>query len=117
MITFCENWIGISLDEIRRKRKSNYKWIYYKYPLIEFGMTRDDCLWEIASLGWPKPSRSSCIICPQQKDSNWVDMKQNHIDDWNRAIEIEQQMRVNHPNVYLHRSLKPLNKPVKSPAA
>lgn len=59
------NWIGYSVDEIGRAvkaktaRKSQGKW-QTRFPLIELGMNRGDCVALVQRMGWPFPPRSSC---------------------------------------------------------
>ena len=42
--TTVELWLGISTDEAIRVRTSRDRWITDRYPLIEAGMSRSDCL-------------------------------------------------------------------------
>lgn len=106
----CENWLGISMDETRRARKSRLKWLTHRYPLIEMGLSREDCLWLICEHGWPKPPRTSCLFCPLQDDASWAATKADAPADWQRAIGIERMIQQHDPTVYLHRSLVPLGK-------
>lgn len=105
----CVNWIGIAADESRRMRIRNEKWFTTRYPLVEMGITREDCLWLICSYGWKKPPRTSCFICPLQNDDSWLNTKLNYHDDWNKAIEVESMIHKINPDIYLHRSMVPLN--------
>ncbi|MFA7174936.1 MAG: hypothetical protein WC340_16290 [Kiritimatiellia bacterium] len=104
----CENWIGISTDEARRQRPSAKRWLTHRYPLIEMGMSREDCLWSVCSLGWPKPAHSSCVFCPQRDSAGWATMKREAPEDWQRAIAMDEALRKHDPDVYLHRSMTPL---------
>ena len=59
-----ELWLGISTDEAIRMRTSRDRWIRNRYPLIEAGMSRQDCLdwWEAR---YDRPlERSACVGCP-----------------------------------------------------
>jgi hypothetical protein len=107
-ITKAINWIGISLDEAHRARPSTLQWVDLRYPLIDMGIRREDCLWLIAQHGWPRPPRTSCYICPLQEDGSWLRTRQQYPEDWSRAVAIEQQIQSLNPNVYLHRSCVPL---------
>ncbi len=107
----CENWVGISTDEARRARSSGRKWISYKYPLIDLGLNRDDCAWLIGAHGWPRPERSSCVMCPQQSKDGWERMRRCYPADYERAREIEAEIRSRRPDVYLHRDMTPLPPP------
>ena len=42
--TTVELWLGISTDEAIRVRTSRDRWMTNRYPLIEAGMSRSDCL-------------------------------------------------------------------------
>ena len=104
----CDNWVGVAADEAGRRRRSPVRWCRNVYPLIELGMTREDCQWFIGYAGWPKAPRSSCIICPQQSDTRWQRMKRFYPADWERAVAMEQRIHEQRPDVFLHNSLVPL---------
>ena len=42
--TTVELWLGISTDEAIRMKPSRDRWIHNRYPLIEVGTSRKDCL-------------------------------------------------------------------------
>lgn len=108
-VQHCENWVGISLDEASRARGGgNKNWFKIRYPLIEQKMTREDCLWFMGGIGWPKPPRTSCYMCPQQNDAAWLKMRDEEPDDWAKAIEIDEYIRTITPGTYLHRTFTPL---------
>jgi hypothetical protein len=107
-ITKATTWIGISLDEARRARESTLQWVELRYPLVEMGIRREDCLWLIGEQGWPRPPQTSCYICPMQNDGSWLRTKQQYPDDWARAVAIEREIQQAKPDVYLHKSLVPL---------
>jgi hypothetical protein len=105
----CEMLIGISMDEVIRMRPSRVQYIKNAYPLIEAGMTRQDCLRWMADRQYPKPGKSSCIGCPYHSDREWRALAPAEFQD---AVEIDRVIR-SRPNFkdeqYLHRSLKPLD--------
>ena len=105
----CENWIGISTDESRRARASTRKWITYKYPLIELGLSREHCIYEIAKVGWPLPVRSSCVFCPMQTKESWQTMKDKYPEDWKKAVNVEKFIQARCPDVFLRKDCKPLS--------
>lgn len=104
----CVNWIGISTDEKKRARPSVNKWVTLRYPLLELGLNREDCLWLICGAGWPKPPRSSCFFCPQRNDRQWQEMRENNPDDYERALEVEEIVQAHDPTVFLHRTCRRL---------
>jgi len=105
----CINWIGIAADEPNRIRQSRLKWISFKYPLYEYNLSRRDCKRLIKEAGWPVPLRSSCVMCPQRTDNQWLDLRDDYPGDYQRAVDIEMGMHETNPDVFLHRSLKRLD--------
>lgn len=104
----CENWIGIAEDESRRAKPSKVAWFGHRYPLIELGMTREDCLFVVGQAGWPMPPRTSCVMCPQQSDHEWRRMAKMEPEEFARACAIERTLWETNPDVFLHRSCVPL---------
>jgi len=97
--------IGISTDESKRQRKSHSDWIVNRYPLIEYSMSRYQCLFLIRSLGWPDPVKSSCFICPLQHDNDWEYMKEKYPHDYKRAVDIDNEIEAHNKDIYLHKSM------------
>ncbi len=104
----ADNWLGMSTDEQRRARPSTLRWVQLRYPLIDLGISREDCLWLISNAGWPRPPRTSCYLCPHQDDASWLRTRQQYPDDWELAVKAEQQIQAQRPNIYLHNSAVPL---------
>lgn len=105
-------WIGISMDEINRMKPAQEPWVETRWPLIEKGMTRNDCLFWMTKNNLPLPKKSSCIGCPYHNDATWRDMKMNHPEEWEDAIKVDQMIRNGvrgtKQKLFLHRSLIPL---------
>lgn len=106
-----ELWLGISTDEIIRMKESNVQYIIHRWPLIEVGMSRQDCLDWYADKGYPTPARSACTFCPYRKNAEWQHMKTNDPEAFAEAVDFDKRIR-NQPNLdqqaYIHRSLQPL---------
>lgn len=100
--------IGISAGEAHRQRKAHKKYYKNKYPLVELGLDRQNCIDYITGIGWGEPSRSSCLICGQQDDGAWWNMAVKWQDDFNKAVSTERELQAIDPDIYLHRSCKPL---------
>ena len=91
-----EAWLGISTDEIMRIRDgSTWAWQTPRYPLIEMGMSRADCLAWFAE-HYPSRSlpRSACVGCPFRSDKEWLAVKQSDPADFERTVAIDQEMRL-----------------------
>lgn len=107
--------IGISTDEAVRMKPAKDKWIENCWPLIEMNMSRQDCLrWFEKHYPGRALSKSACIGCPYRDDVGWRDMKLNDPVSFADAVDFDKSVRtggsdkVKH-DMYLHRSLKPLD--------
>lgn len=88
-----------------------------EFPLFDDMMTRTEC---VAYLQKRLPDyvvpRSACVFCPFKRDSEWIDLKTNDPDGWNRAVEIDRAIRLEtfictrgmNSAQYLHSSCQPL---------
>lgn len=112
--TVVEKWLGISTDEATRIKPSGHKWMVNRYPLIERGMSRRDCLAWLAHRGHPEPPKSACIGCPYRSDASWIAMRERERAEFDDAVAFERSILggingTNKPGIYLHRSLRPLD--------
>lgn len=87
-----EQCVGISLDEARRMKISRERMTTLSYPLVELGMTRNDCMQWLNRHGYPVPPKSSCIGCPFHSDNEWRDVKKNETA-WKQARELDNRIR------------------------
>ena len=74
--------VGISLDEAHR-RKDKIR------PLVDLGITRDQCVQIIRAAGLPVPPKSGCFCCPFQPKSQWLALKRLHPDRFAFLVWIE----------------------------
>jgi hypothetical protein len=111
-----EQLIGISTDEASRMKDSRFRWLLHRFPLIELGMSRGDCLRWLAERGYPTPPKSACTFCPYHDDRMWREMKLNDPESFAEAVEVDEAIR---PGIagpkrpdgeawYLHRQRIPL---------
>ena len=113
--TLVELWLGISTDEAVRMKDSRDRWITNRYPLIEAGMSRQDCIdWWAARYDRPL-ERSACVACPFQSRQRWVETKRRWPGLFAEAVEIDADMRdglafAKEP--YLHSLRMPLDEAV-----
>ena len=108
-------WIGISVDEADRMKPSQQPWLESRWPLIEKGISRQDCKDWMARHGYPEPPRSACIFCPYRSDAEWLRLRQHEPLEFARAAAWEKQMQKRSNQVaalkalpFLHDSLRPL---------
>lgn len=112
--------LGISVDEWHRARDTQWHArnglnIRRMYPLLSHKLRRADCLRLVADAGLPEPPRSACWFCPFTKSNEWVELKRNNPDLFQKAIELEQHINTKRPGnetAFLHRSRRPLDQAV-----
>ena len=110
----CVLWIGISQDEIIRKKPNQRKNITNRWPLLEREISRHECLGWMKDNGYPLPHKSACTFCPYHDDRTWRDMKMNDQTSFAEAVAVDHAIRKGIGKttgiLYLHRSLQPLEK-------
>jgi len=92
------SYIGIRADENREGYVSKKDTIKAVFPFIEDGLVRDD-IFEILedSVGIPEyykwRSRSGCYFCFFQRQDEWLGLKRNHPELFEKARAFEQRVR------------------------
>lgn len=86
--------MGFSTDEIHRagRMKSSKKY-NYQFPLLDLRMNRVECIRLVEKTFKQEPPRSSCIFCPNHKQLEWIDIK-NNSKDWERLINLENEIMI-----------------------
>lgn len=104
-------WIGISKDEVFRRKEADVQYIKNRWPLLEMEMRRANCLEWLARNGYPKAPRSACNGCPFRNKEDWKAVKAVP-DEWDATVADDHAIRSIRPGVtqYMHSSLKPLDK-------
>jgi len=114
----CIQWIGISTDEAHRMKPSGDPRFENVWPLIDKGMSRDDCLRWMEAKGFPRPPRSACVFCPYHSDAEWLRLKTEEPKAFAAAVEYEKQLTaavhastaLEADAVFLHASRIPLDR-------
>ncbi len=114
-----EMWLGISLDEVGRMKPSREHWIEHRWPLVDIGMSRQDCMtWFAAEYPERQLPRSACVICPYRSDEHWLELKRSEPDSYDEAVKFDRWLRSSKNNPvrtvlkdrpYLHRARRPLD--------
>jgi len=81
--------IGYDADETHRIRDYDDKKYDVRYPLVDWGWGRDDCIAAIRNEGLPLPGKSSCFFCPNMRKGEIMELHALHPDLAARAIAIE----------------------------
>lgn len=84
-----EQWVGISRDEATRMKPARRSWVTNRYPLIDAGITRTDCLRWMSTKGYPVPPRSACVFCPYHNNAEWLRLKTNDSKSFGAAVKFE----------------------------
>lgn len=112
-------WLGISTDEMSRMRGSGLQWLQHRFPLVEMGMSRQDCqnFLDVRKL---LGAKSACVFCPYRSKAGWVAIKQNE-NDWAQAVAYDEAIRDARPEygqMFVHQSGLPLTEaPIVLPTA
>lgn len=105
-----EVWIGISTDEVVRAGAAFSAWQINRYPLLEFRMSRMDCIGWLESRGFPVPPKSACTFCPFRTNAEWRWLRDNDPKGWAEAVEIDRLVREGGGvREFVHRSRVPLD--------
>lgn len=108
--------IGISLDEFRRMRRPDVRYLTNAYPLVERRMTRWDCLLWLDRHGFPRPPKSACLGCPFRGNADWAAVRAVP-QEWDNVTDFCAGLRDGRArmgsegmqgHLYLHGSLRPL---------
>ena len=112
-------WLGISLDEATRMKPSREPWVRHRWPLVDLGMTRRDCLlWFDSEYPGRHLPRSACVICPYRSDEHWLELKRTEPSSYNQAVKFDKWLRNSKSNPvrellngrpYLHSARRPLS--------
>jgi hypothetical protein len=108
-----EMWLGITTDEFHRFAPSVVTHIYNRAPLLEAGLSRQDCIdwiWQEYQIVIPE---SGCRRCPFHDFASWAAMKQDHPEDFAVAVAADRAGRHGMPGVkrpaFLSDTLRPLD--------
>lgn len=87
-------------------------WQVNRWPLIELGMTRDDCATWLREHERPLPPRSACWFCPNRPARHFLELKRARPALFAQAVALDEFLRhgINglHGQAYLHPTGQPL---------
>ena len=86
-------WIGISYDEMGRAKASREPWYQMRFPLLELGMDRDECIRWMVKRGYPTPPRSACLFCPFHSDHEWQRIRKGDPEEWAYVQQFERDLQ------------------------
>lgn len=89
----CQKWIGYDAGEERRAKIAENSKYTFRYPLIEWGIHREDCLAICKSEGLPS-AKSSCFFCPSMKRHEITQLAKDHPSLMRRALDMEARAKL-----------------------
>lgn len=105
--TDAMTWKGISTDELDRVKTGRNRYVL----IFEHPMNRAACRhYVVQRLGWPAPPNggSACWFCPNMADAQWVEIRDNDPEDFEKACVEDEALRRRDPHVFVHSSGRPL---------
>ncbi|WP_179815959.1 hypothetical protein [Allostreptomyces psammosilenae] len=126
---FVEQWIGISTDEFHRAKDADVRYMRNRFPLIEAGLTRDDCLRILTEHGFASTPKSACLGCPYHGNAQWRAIRDGSPAEWADVVAFDHAIRAGNARAnadgnrllgqaFLHRSRLPLDQaPIDRPTA
>lgn len=81
--------IGYDMDEPHRAAIPEDRKYTYRYPLLEWGWGRDECVAAIARAGLPQPGKSACFFCPSMTKPEILQLRKEEPALLIRALNIE----------------------------
>lgn len=90
-----EKLIGYEFREERRwaKAKLEDEKYVYRFPLVEWGWSRLECIAAIKRAGLPLPGKSACFFCPASTKPEIDELKKTHPLLFKRAVAMEDKAR------------------------
>ena len=86
----AECWLGITTDEANRQIDSELKWIVNRFPLLELGISRRDCIKINEDNIDIKIKKSGCFCCPYGGKKWFVKLYQENPELFKICLEMEE---------------------------
>ena len=114
---------GISFDERQRAKngQGDPKWMRREYPLVDLRLTRQQVIAKAEQWFPDHPfPRSACVFCPYKSNEEWRRLRDQHPDEWDRAVKFDHAQRCADKEgqqgrkilvglLFVHRQLVPLD--------
>ena len=85
---------GFSVEEIVRVKPSQDAWLDVGHPLIDAGLYRWHCQQMLEDEGLGRFIKSACVYCPYRGDREWVRMKSEDPEDFEKACQVDEAIRL-----------------------
>jgi 3'-phosphoadenosine 5'-phosphosulfate sulfotransferase (PAPS reductase)/FAD synthetase len=87
--------LGFSLDDVHRMKESDNPKYPNRFPLIDKKITRQELItkwfpkWNV-----PVPPKSGCFMCPFQRKTEWLSLRDNHPEQFQFSIQLENHAQI-----------------------
>lgn len=88
-----EEWVGISLDEAVRAKKSRTPWIKTRWPFLFDRPMRRHEIQAWLDKRWGAVGKSACIFCPYRSPLEWASWRREHPDLFATACGWDDEIR------------------------
>jgi hypothetical protein len=106
-------------DEFHRAKDSDVRYLRNVFPLLDLGMSRDDCIAYLREHGFGETVKSACVGCPYSGNARLRRIRDAEPDAWADLVAFDRAIRNGSPRAtaegkplrgqfFVHRSLKPL---------
>ncbi len=93
---WAEMLLGITLDESHRARVNPRKYLKNSYPLIEMGLTRNQCkAWISKNYPGRIVKKSGCWHCHYQPVKSWANLRRKNPELFQIALQMEESAKNN----------------------
>lgn len=125
---YAEQAIGISTDEFHRAKDADVAYLRNVFPLLDLGMSRQDCVRYLEERGFANTPKSACLGCPFSGNARWRWLRETDPEGWQDAVDFDRRIRDGYARAnsrrqplrgryYLHRSGRPLDEVDLTPPA
>lgn len=92
--TPCVSYVGLRADEEGRAGGAygDISGVEMRFPLREWGWTKEKVLAYLALRGVAIPRRTDCAICYHQRIDEWWSLWRNHPEDWAEGEKLEAEI-------------------------
>lgn len=97
-------YIGFSNDEVQRVKPTILPYAENKFPLVDMGMNKTDCINYVESQLGFKPISSVCNMCYANDIDRVYDVYKNDPEGWSRLLQLDYAMQHKHENHKLDQS-------------
>ena len=95
---------GISVDEALRAKDDRERSNQAVFPLLDAGISRDQCRQIVEEKTGQTPPRSACYYCPYKSKDEWEEISETK--HWEHILEIDSTL--NSRGEFLHSSCRPI---------